>query len=159
MRASFSSTRGGFTLVELVLALGILGIVLSTLIFLRLEAVRTVTEVAEERELRRLAQELLEQKLAESMGDLLEAITGEFADRPGWTWEWIEDVMQEGGEYLLSYTVMIYYPDPIDPQAEAKTYELSAWLLPTEEQRAFIEEQRQLMIEEGYGSYGTSYGY
>jgi len=71
LRASIDARRrrrgGGFTLVELLLALGILGIILTTLIYMRLEAMERVTTTVEERGLRRLAQEKLEENIARCM--------------------------------------------------------------------------------------------
>ena len=159
--------RSGFTLVELVLALGILGITLTTLIFMRLEAIRKITEIVHERELRRLAQELLEEKLAlsmenlaEEMGGELDELTGEIENRPGWTWEWLEDVHMEGEEFILEYTLRILYPNPDDLEGEENTYELKTWVLPTEEQLDYIIERQELMREEGIDEFGNEiYGF
>jgi prepilin-type N-terminal cleavage/methylation domain-containing protein len=145
--------RRGFTLVELVLALAILGFALTYLVFLRMDAVRKVTTVVEEREVRRLVQETLEQKMAEFLSNELEEIAGEFPDRPGWYWEWLDpldplNVIQEGEEYLLACTVRITYPDPDEPELEERTAEMTTWILPTEEQLAFILEWQEAMYEE-----------
>lgn len=157
MRASIDARRrggAGFTLVELLLALGILGIILSTLIYMRLEAMERVVAVVEERNLRRVAQEKLEENIARCMSNELEELAGDFPDRPGWYWEWREEVNREGEDVLLSFTIVITYPDPNasegGAEGEQKTYELTAWVLPTDEQREFILEQEQLMLEEGY---------
>ncbi|HAK95143.1 MAG TPA: hypothetical protein DCM87_09125 [Planctomycetes bacterium] len=167
MRASIDARRrrrgDGFTLVELLLALGIIGIIFSTLIYMRLEAMERVTAVIEDRSLRRLAQEKLEENIARCMSNELEELAGEFPDRPGWFWEWREEVNREGEDVLLSFTIVITYPDPNAPDRggdrEEKTYELTAWVLPTDEQREFILEQEQLMLEGGSmgidGYYGT----
>ena len=167
MRASIDARRrrrgGGFTLVELLLALGILGIILTTLIYMRLEAMERVTTTVEERGLRRLAQEKLEENIARCMSNELEELSGEFPDRPGWVWEWREEVNREGEDVLLSFMIVVTYPDPRAQDRggdyEEKTYELTAWVLPTDEQREFILEQEQLMLDGGSmgvdGYYGT----
>jgi len=169
LRAYREAPRG-FTLVELVLALAVLGIALTTLVFLRLDAVQKVTEVVDERELQRVAQEILETKIAEFMSNEVEEIAGEVEGKPGWLWEWVDpldpaNIIQEGDQYVLACTVRITYPDPNDPQAEPRTYELTTWILPTEEQLAFIEEQNQVLygeegLDQGYGSGvpGGTYG-
>ena len=166
-----SALGRGFTLVELVLALAILGLTLTTLLFMRIEAVQKVTAIVEERELRRIAQEILEQKMAEFMSNEEEELAGDLEGRPGWHWEWFEptdprNVIQEGEEILLACTVRLYYPNPDDPDGEEQTYELTSWIMPSEETLAYVKEQQELLYEEGgmmpydgYEGYGGYDGY
>jgi len=128
---------------------------MASLIFLRLRATQTVTEVVEERTRRRIAQELLEEKLAEALAGKVEEAVGEVPGRPGWTWEWQEEVVEEGDEFLLVYTLRLHLP-PKNEEGVEETYELKTWVLPTEEQKEEILAERELMEEEGYGT-GTGY--
>jgi prepilin-type N-terminal cleavage/methylation domain-containing protein len=163
LRASIDGRASGFTLVELILALGIMSIIISTLIFMRLEAVERVTTVAEERELRRIAQELLEENIALTMSNelTLENMGGDVPSKPRWKYEWREEVNQEGEEYIQAYTITIVYPDPSSTEAEPeeKRYELTEWVMPTDEQREIIAEKEQLRLEGGsMGIDGYDYG-
>jgi len=155
--------EGGFTLAELVIALAILGVTLTWLVSLRLEAVDKVTRAVREREVRRAAQELLEEKLAEFLSDELEEVAGDVPGHPGWTWEWVdplapENIIQEGEEFLLACTIRLTYPDPNDPQGQEKDYELTTWIMPTEDQLDFILEQNELLMEENQTPWGEGLG-
>jgi prepilin-type N-terminal cleavage/methylation domain-containing protein len=159
--------NGAFTLLELMAALAILGFVLLKLIDLRGDAVERVTKIVEERELKRLAQETLEEKLAEFLSDELEEVVGTFPNRQGWTWEWIDplapnNIIREGEEYLLACTVRVTHPNASDPTQPEQTYELTTWILPNDELLDFIREQEAYINEnEEYGTdpYGTgAYG-
>ncbi len=166
MRTAISARRrtAGFTLVELVLAFGIMAVVMTLLIFQRLDAMASVTKTSRERELRRIAQELLDENLALSMSNELQSLTGRVLDpnsrkggvrgdefKEGWTWEWREEVNQEGDEFIRAYTIIITYPDPDAPKEDPrdKQYELTQWVIPTDEQRELIAEEQQLRLEEG----------
>ena len=158
-----ASARRGFTLVELVLSLAILALILTTLMFMRINAVDKVTEVVEERELRRLAQELLAEKIADFPGDEPGEIWGTFAiNRQEWQWEWENpldpaNVIQEGEEFLLACTLRL---SRMDPQNELndKSYELTTWITPTELHLEVLREQ-QALIDEGEFLDGTGLGY
>lgn len=151
-----SASSAGFTLVELILALGIMGITFTTFIYLREEAVDNVTEVIYEREKRRTAQELLERKLAESYSDELEDITGDVPGRPGWTWEWFRDVVQEGGEYMLEYTLVLSIVNEKDSDDNEETMELKCWVQPSDEELLYIMEEQELLMQGDF--YDTGLG-
>ncbi len=149
---------GGFTLVEMVLALAILGIALSSLIYLREKAIDNVTEVLEEGRLEKMAQELLEEQLAKTLGQEMDVeVNGDIEGYPGWHWEWFEEVTQEGDEYIIEYRLVLSYPNIENPEAPENTYELSRWMFPTQEQLDLILEE-EMLIESGEIDPGTSYG-
>jgi prepilin-type N-terminal cleavage/methylation domain-containing protein len=156
----------GFTLVELIAAVTIMGSIFLILLELQINAVEKVTVTLHERELRRVAQELLEEKIAEFLIDEVQQPSGEIEGRPGWRWEWFdpllpENVIEENGEFLVACTVCLYYPaNPNEPDGEEQTYELTSWILPTEDMLQFLVEQRELMLEEGELGGGVyDYGY
>jgi len=108
--------QGGFTLVELVMAIAILGGAFLTLLFLRAEAVDTAFRYNEKREMHRVARE----KLDEIAFGIEENLSGELEFYPDVTWE--AQAYQLSNEmtapFLIEITLDFSYPGETPDQVE-----------------------------------------
>lgn len=107
-------TSGGFTLLELVIAITILAsYLLPMLLILSKAKVRTI-RTQQQRQLRDLAQ----RKLFDRIHYYEENNQGDFAaeGRPEWTWEvLLPEMVGNGDQVLLEYTVLVHTPQKIEP--------------------------------------------
>ncbi len=124
--------RYGFTLVELVLAVAILGGSFLGLIYLRSSAVTRSTIYNRDRLIQRLAQE----KLDEVIYRVGEDHEGGFEGQPEWTWEISGQNLSSEGADLLECTITVAYPD-LDGQIVE--YTLSRWFFPEEDHPLLTE--------------------
>ncbi len=109
--------REGFTLIELVLAVGLIGGSFLALLFLRASAVDKAHRFNTQRTVQRVAQE----KLDEVVFGIEELQSGEIEGKTGWAWEvYISTLATVESLYpLLECTLTLHYPgeDP-DTQEE-----------------------------------------
>ncbi len=126
-----SSREAGFTLVELVLAIAIIVISLTTLLYLRMESMRRAIEYTQMREVQKLAQE----KLFDCMYEFEPALAGDFEEQPKWSWEIEVIPISTNEEEILEVTILVKYPVGRDQEEE---YRLSTWFRPYEE-HPFLE--------------------
>lgn len=121
--------QAGFTLVELVVAVAILGGAFLTLLFLRAEAVDTAFTYNNKREMQRIARE----KLDEIAFGIEENLTGELEFFPDATWE--AQAMQLSAEavapFLIEITLDFSYPG-LNPE-EYEQINISTRVLAEEE--------------------------
>ncbi len=114
MSGSFQKRSGGFTLLELVIAVTILAsFLLPMLLILSKAKVRTI-RTQQQRQLRDLAQ----RKLFDRIHYYEENNQGDFAaeGRPEWTWEvLLPEMVGNGDQVLLEYTVLVHTPQKIEP--------------------------------------------
>ena len=110
---TFQKTSGGFTLLELVIAVTILAsFLLPMLLILSKAKVRTIL-TQQQRQLRDLAQ----RKLFDRIHYYEENNQGDFAaeGRPEWTWEvLLPEMVGNGDQVLLEYTVLVHTPQKIE---------------------------------------------
>lgn len=132
----------GFTLIELVLAVALVGGSFMSLLFLRTSAVEKAGRFNMERRVQRLAQE----KLDEIVYGLETATAGEFEEEPDWTWEaeifslattdtlhpllqaslvvfWTIDLNDDGEEYTLDTRFFVDAEHPLFEYATFDTEE------------------------------------
>ncbi len=113
MSGSFQKRSGGFTLLELVIAVTILAsFLLPMLLILSKAKVRTI-RTQQQRQLRDLAQ----RKLFDRIHYYEENDQGDFAaeGRPEWTWEVLRPEMVGNGDQVLrEYTVLVHTPQKIE---------------------------------------------
>ena len=128
-RVRQSNEQRGFTLLELVLAVAILGGSLLTLLFLRTSAVERAAAYNRDREIQRLAQE----KLDEVVFELEEEVEGNFEEQlhPDWFWSVEVVSLSQDGPELLECQITVTYPDSSNP--EGGQYTFSSWVFPDEE--------------------------
>ncbi len=121
-------SRDGFTLIELVLAVAIIGGSFMTLLYVRSAAVQRAYLYNQARQLQRLAQEQLDEV---SYG-VVEDTDGSFEDRgkPDWRWEIQAVQVSTSDPVLLECTITVTYPEGRDEEAE---YRLSTWFFPDDE--------------------------
>ena len=109
--------QAGFTLIELVLAVGLLGGSFLGLLYLRTSAMDRAHEFNQAREVKRVAR----QKLEEVVYGFEEATDGDIEDRPRWTWEvQIVSLATTETQYpLLEATLTLHYPGRNQEQEES----------------------------------------
>ena len=151
---------GGFTLLELILAVTILAsFILPMLLVLSKAKVRT-TIMTQKRQLHDLAH----RKLLDHVHYYEENNEGDFTaeGRAEWTWEVLEPEMVGGGDQpLLQYTIRVYTPQKLGDDAESagedgSVYELTVWNFPDRqwyEDQAILYEQGQESLLYGGNSY------
>ncbi len=112
-RGPFRKTNGGFTLLELVIAVTILAsFLLPMLLILSKAKVRTI-RTQQQRQLRDLAQ----RKLFDRIHYYEENNQGDFAaeGRPEWTWEVLApEMVGNGDQVLLEYALLVHTPQKIE---------------------------------------------
>lgn len=140
---------GGFTLIELVISLGLIGLALTTILYLRIEAVDRAAEYNLNRILTRIAREKLEQVV----NRIEEYYEGTFEEYPDWQWTVdTSDFEYVGETIILKYKITVYYR----MKEEDKTYELSYWFFPDD---WWYEENWDLFDENGRYSPEGTWGY
>jgi type II secretory pathway pseudopilin PulG len=161
---------GGFTLLELIVAVTLLaGFLLPMMLIVSRAKVRAI-KYTQRREVRDLAQ----RKLFDRIHYYEELDSGDFSaeGHPEWTWEILPPQMVGSGEQvLLEYKITVAVPQKLDETAagsggeqEGSTYEMSVWAFPDtrwyEEQDALYESGQYSPLygdPQGYGGYGGSY--
>ncbi|MBN1420837.1 MAG: prepilin-type N-terminal cleavage/methylation domain-containing protein [Planctomycetes bacterium] len=140
--------QAGLTLVEVLVAVGILAFLTTEFLYLRTAAVERAGRCAREALIQRLGQE----KLDEIIFGEEEGMAGTFEDRghPDWTWEVKEQVQQIGDEIIVERTLTVTIrPEGIRAAADeskVQTVELSSWSFPDER---WYELNAYLFDEEG----------
>lgn len=127
-RARSSERSGGFTLLELVLAVAIIGGSFLTLLSLKLDSI----DRADGYNTRRMIQRFTQEQLDEVAFGILEETFGTFEERgrPDWTWEIQAVEVSTTEPILLECTITTTYPSGPDGTEE---YQLSTWFFPDEE--------------------------
>lgn len=147
--------RGGFTLLELIIAVTLLVSFLLPMMLLVAKSKARAIRYTQEREVRQLAQ----RKLFDRIHYYEEQNSGDFSleGRPGWVWQ-IEppQMVGNGSQVLLEYTIKIAVPQKLEGGGNAmdggSTFEMTVWSFP--DQR-WYEEQAALYDQ---GVYTPLYG-
>jgi prepilin-type N-terminal cleavage/methylation domain-containing protein len=146
---------GGFTLLELVIAVTILASFLLPLMLIVSRSKVKAIKFTQARELRDLAQ----RKLFDRIHYYEERDQGDFAaeGHTSWTWEVAPPEMVGNGEQpLLEYTIRVRVPQEIEGYSagagEGSTFELQLWTFPDER---WYEEQQYLYDQ---GQYSPLFG-
>ena len=147
--------RGGFTLLEIVVAVTILATFLLPMMLIITKAKVRAIRYTQQREVRDLAQ----RKLFDRMHYYEEKDSGDFSleGRPEWTWQ-IDppELVGSGEQVLLEYRIRVYLPQSLEEDGgasgEGSTYEMSIWSFPDER---WYEEQDALYAQ---GQYSQLYG-
>ncbi len=117
------ASTAAFTLIELVLAVAILGGSFLTLLLVRAQAVNRAGTYNQERRIQRLAQE----KLDQVMYGLEEELEGTFENEQQKTWHVQVQNLGDPDTPLFACTITVTYPDAADRESE-QTYELTSWI-------------------------------
>ena len=131
-----SRRRGGFTLLELILAVTVLTVFLLPMMVIIARSKARAVRYTQQREVRDLAQRKLFDRIhfyeLQDHGDF----TAE--GRPSWTWT-IDppQMMGQSEQVLLQYTIRVEVPQNLDAtessggtQEKGSTYQLSFWTFP-----------------------------
>ena len=147
--------RGGFTLLEIVVAVTILATFLLPMMLIITKSKVRAIRYTQQREVRDLAQ----RKLFDRMHYYEEKDMGDFSveGHPQWTWEIDPPEMVGSGEQvLLEYRIRVRMPQNLEenapPSGEGSTYEMCIWSFPDER---WYEEQDALYAQ---GQYSPLYG-
>jgi len=130
--------EAGLTLVEVLVAIGILAFVTAEFLYLRTDAVDRAGKCARDALIQRLAQE----KLDEIIFGEEEGMEGTFElqGHPTWTWEVREEVQQIGDDLIVERTLTVTVrPEgtrsiarSVVDESQTRTVELSSWAFPDE---------------------------
>ena len=147
--------RGGFTLLEIVVAVTILVTFLLPMMLIITKSKVRAIRYTQQREVRDFAQ----RKLFDRMHYYEEKDQGDFSveGRPQWTWEIDPPEMVGSGEQvLLEYRIRVRMPQNMEenaaPTGEGSTYEMCIWSFPDER---WYEEQDALYAQ---GQNSSLYG-
>lgn len=123
----------GFTLIELVMAVGLIGFSFMSLLFIRASAIEKAAQFNIDRSVQRMAQE----KLDEVVYGIEENQDGTFEEEPDWEWSVEVFSLDESGSLfpLLECTITLLYPSE-DPEGGDGEYQLAT--------RFFVDEEHPL---------------
>jgi len=152
---------GGFTLLEIIIAVTMLAVFLLPMMLIVSEAKIRAIRYTHQREVRDLAQ----RKLFDRIHYYEEANRGDFTleGHPEWTWEVNPPEMIGSSEQvLLQYTIRVAVPQKLEGQSpgegtpgeEGSTYKMSLWSFPD---ALWYTEQQDIYDRGGYSPlYGSS---
>jgi hypothetical protein len=156
---------GGFTLLELIIAVTLLVSFLLPMMLLVARSKAKAIRYTQEREVRELAQ----RKLFDRVHYYEELDAGDFSldGRPGWVWQ-IEppQMVGNGSQVLLEYTIKVVVPQKLEgtgsgsSEGGGSTFEMTVWSFP--DQRWY--EEQAVLYDQGvytplYGDPRTGGGY